>query len=663
MDRGSDDSIKFKLFLEEFTAKHNGPVTSDDPLPFRLVTYRLTPDEVEGECIEWVMEYLFGQNHCPPAYAAAIAKATVDAVQSSDISSYEDERDEDEGKLIEANGFARFVFSKVHRICEEWNTSMPSITVGPGIHQVSLHAVRNTRRKMEDKHVVLQDINAMFRSRLKEPDDKPRSFYAVYDGHGGVDASYYAAAHLHLHTVSQPDFIESPTNALKKAFNETDEAFIQKAGREGLRSGSTGVAVVIEPDTIHLAWLGDSQAVLMRDCKPVIIMDPHKPDREDEKKRIEELGGCVVWFGAWRVNGSLAVSRSIGDPDYKPYVCSDADTAILPLDGSEECIIIACDGLWDVITPEGACTAIQEFIKSGADLSGVAPELVSMAKDAGSNDNITVMVVFLNPLRATKNAGSNSKKEELVVSGDGDQEKDSGNIVKEAITRDDNQSANTPAVSGETSDLSEGLQNMVVQNAVEANSNNNNINRNSGRKDSKSVLNMSKDDKDLVIKNGVNVIKKSSNQKARKSSIGHHTAGVYVEKNGQSPELISDYSKTNSKSQARRRSSLKKGTVGVSPIRRTSSTPAVHQRKSSFNNGTVEDVIIVDLGVDSKAEKPNRSNKSSPVQHKSMPISIKPKSLTRTRSLPRDPKLAAIMKNKLAAASSQSSPTKSDIPR
>ena len=33
---------------------------------------------------------------------------------------------------------------------------------------------------------------------------------------------------------------------------------------------------------------------------------------QDEKKRIEDIGGCVVWFGAWRVNGSLAVSRSIG---------------------------------------------------------------------------------------------------------------------------------------------------------------------------------------------------------------------------------------------------------------------------------------------------------------------------------------------------------------
>lgn len=49
------------------------------------------------------------------------------------------------------------------------------------------------------------------------------------------------------------------------------------------------------------------------------LMDPHKPEREDEKKRIEDNGGCVIWFGAWRVNGSLAVSRAIGGYHYGIY--------------------------------------------------------------------------------------------------------------------------------------------------------------------------------------------------------------------------------------------------------------------------------------------------------------------------------------------------------
>ena len=38
----------------------------------------------------------------------------------------------------------------------------------------------------------------------------------------------------------------------------------------------------------------------------------HTPEQEDEKQRVQELGGSVAWHGTWRVNQSLAVTRSIG---------------------------------------------------------------------------------------------------------------------------------------------------------------------------------------------------------------------------------------------------------------------------------------------------------------------------------------------------------------
>ena len=54
----------------------------------------------------------------------------------------------------------------------------------------------------------------------------------------------------------------------------------------------------------------------MRDGTPVQVMNPHKPERDDEKRRIEELGGVVLFIGAWRVNGNISVSRAIGE--WKP---------------------------------------------------------------------------------------------------------------------------------------------------------------------------------------------------------------------------------------------------------------------------------------------------------------------------------------------------------
>ena len=54
---------------------------------------------------------------------------------------------------------------------------------------------------------------------------------------------------------------------------------------------------------------------------------------KDERERIEGQGGCVVWFGDWRVNGNIAVSRAIGDKDHKPYVSSEPDSLEFDLEG------------------------------------------------------------------------------------------------------------------------------------------------------------------------------------------------------------------------------------------------------------------------------------------------------------------------------------------
>ena len=95
-------------------------------------------------------------------------------------------------------------------------------------------------------------------------------------------------------------------------------------------------------------------------CKagaPVTLMDPHKPNREDEKKRIEDSAGVVVWYGAWRVNGVLSVARAIGDRKLKQWVIGRPDIAEFDLDGTEEYLVLGCDGLWDVMTPEKAMPA------------------------------------------------------------------------------------------------------------------------------------------------------------------------------------------------------------------------------------------------------------------------------------------------------------------
>jgi len=63
-------------------------------------------------------------------------------------------------------------------------------------------------------------------------DQEEQAFFAVFDGHGGVDAAIYAANHLHVNMVHQESFSQDPSDALCKAFKLTDERFVRKASRE-----------------------------------------------------------------------------------------------------------------------------------------------------------------------------------------------------------------------------------------------------------------------------------------------------------------------------------------------------------------------------------------------------------------------------------------------
>lgn len=63
-------------------------------------------------------------------------------------------------------------------------------------------------------------------------DQEEQAFFAVFDGHGGVDAAIYAANHLHVNLVRQESFRQDPGDALCRAFKLTDERFVKKASRE-----------------------------------------------------------------------------------------------------------------------------------------------------------------------------------------------------------------------------------------------------------------------------------------------------------------------------------------------------------------------------------------------------------------------------------------------
>ena len=49
-----------------------------------------------------------------------------------------------------------------------------------------------------------------------------------------------------------------------------------------------------------------------------------------------------MYFGAWRVNGSLSVSRAIGDAEHKPYISGEPEVEEFILEGTVKLITLTC---------------------------------------------------------------------------------------------------------------------------------------------------------------------------------------------------------------------------------------------------------------------------------------------------------------------------------
>jgi protein phosphatase 1L len=133
----------------------------------------------------------------------------------------------------------------------------------------------------------------------------------------------------------------------------------------------------------------------MFECDVDVLSSDHKPNRPDELSRITKLGGKVMHWGIWRLQGVLAVSRAIGDVSLQPYVtCEPEITKRIISDDEDMFIVLATDGVWDVLSNEDAAKCVMEAALTKP-WNEVAKELCLHAKMLGSQDNISATVIDL----------------------------------------------------------------------------------------------------------------------------------------------------------------------------------------------------------------------------------------------------------------------------
>lgn len=300
------------------------------------------------------------------------------------------------------------------------------------------------RKSNEDRLVSICDLNEVVSDSFSGIDR--HAFFAVYDGHVGDQASIHCADMLHLAICNHPLYASNLEKAISAVCIQTDQDFVENCRKNNCYPGTTALGAFIRNTKLTVFNIGDCQAVICTDGIAIDMNITHKPGRADETERIINAGGWITeekelymgrlhrmdlsdpvvrdkaekvnWTTIHRVCGEIAVSRSIGDPDYKTFVPGKkvtdafflwpkdhdqifhADLVIpqpefmsVDLTNKDEFLIIASDGLWDVLTPEEAVIRTKELLNLGKSTTIICEELADLALKLGSSDNVTIVLV------------------------------------------------------------------------------------------------------------------------------------------------------------------------------------------------------------------------------------------------------------------------------
>ena len=242
------------------------------------------------------------------------------------------------------------------------------------------------------------------------------AFFGVFDGHGGQRAADWVSVHLYKFFLASDGFKAGDLErGLREAFEESEREFMKLAMSvddplKEMHDGTTAVVVAIAGNKLFVANCGDSEAVLCRRRHALKLTETHNPkDNPEESQRVIDAGGRIynrrVGHPAFNpAVMSIAVSRSIGDAGFKHErytkgkpsgLIAGAYVTSTTLTEDDAFVLLACDGLWDVMTPEEAVQMIREQMAKKKDPQTIAELVAEWAYANGSTDNITVLLVSL----------------------------------------------------------------------------------------------------------------------------------------------------------------------------------------------------------------------------------------------------------------------------
>ncbi|KAH9603858.1 hypothetical protein KSS87_005978 [Heliosperma pusillum] len=248
--------------------------------------------------------------------------------------------------------------------------------------------------KKGKRRAVLED---RFSVDLHVHGDRKQAIFGVFDGHGGAKAAEYAAEKLNKNIIAEvvnKNDEDEILEAVKHGYLKTDSDFLEGE----LQGGSCCVVALITKGDLVVSNAGDCRAIMSRDGMAKVLTNDHRPSRQDEKDRVEAKGGYIDCYnGVWRIQGSLAVSRAIGDRQLKQWVIAEPETRVIKISNNDEFLILASDGLWDKVTNQEAVDIVHPLFvdNNRPPILAACKQLVDMAVSRGSSDDVSVMIIPL----------------------------------------------------------------------------------------------------------------------------------------------------------------------------------------------------------------------------------------------------------------------------
>eukprot|EP01062_Namystynia_karyoxenos_P025038 TRINITY_DN19814_c0_g1_i4.p1 TRINITY_DN19814_c0_g1~~TRINITY_DN19814_c0_g1_i4.p1 ORF type:complete len:1040 (+),score=241.41 TRINITY_DN19814_c0_g1_i4:62-3181(+) len=275
---------------------------------------------------------------------------------------------------------------------------------------------KGQRETMEDAHVLMQQLPGAAAGD---------AFLMVCDGHGGDVISRLAAERIPAALAEQGALLrEDPATAFVRAFTEVDRG-LWRSLKQREKGGSTVAAVLLRRGALWVANLGDCRAVLCEGGRAVELSRDHRASCPSEQDRVRRCGGSIT--SGVQHKGKVAqgervvcpgsktavqVTRALGDfslkgkervlsvPPSRMPLTSVPEISRVALTPGSEFLVLACDGLWDVVSSAEAVSAARQHAHRGP--RHMARELLQLAFDRGTTDNVTVVVAsFAQPRPAS----------------------------------------------------------------------------------------------------------------------------------------------------------------------------------------------------------------------------------------------------------------------